>query len=519
MEPVPIPPAPFGWLIGPSDGVDASSPPVVVGSVRCVHFDAAAEAPDAAREAEALAQLLPGGLAVIGCFAQDGDVDRLASMPLPLANALPRVVGVASKETVELFTPGRPPSPLDSEAVAARARAWADSTILLHARVEATGAASLDAPGVMTTTVADPDTREGVREVNVLWDMSLPAFPASAPLLVATPRDQEGDVTPPALNLSALVVAPKDIVEPTALLLPALRSQARQLETLAAPRGVACAFVGVPGASLGAFHALYALDTEEPEEESVAARARRADLHKRLGLPQDRPLLRSYSALGADTAGPRTTRLVNVHESCPVSGVNGGVVATVRGQYEYYHYMQDRFDDKGWGCAYRSLMTLISWFRLQHYTTAAVPSHRDIQERLVRECAQPAKLIGSKQWIGALDVSMFLEVALGITCTIENVKSGAELAGMGRMLLRHFETQGTPVMMGGGELAYTLLGVHFNDQTGDIRFLILDPHYTGSDDNMKDIVGKKWCGWHAADKFVKDAFYNLCLPRRPADCI
>lgn len=39
--------------------------------------------------------------------------------------------------------------------------------------------------------------------------------------------------------------------------------------------------------------------------------------------------------------------------------------------------------------------------------------------------------------------------------------------------------QGTPVMIGGGVLAYTLLGVQFDESTGDCAFLILDPHYTG----------------------------------------
>ena len=29
--------------------------------------------------------------------------------------------------------------------------------------------------------------------------------------------------------------------------------------------------------------------------------------------------------------------------------------------------------------------------------------------------------------------------------------------------------QGTPVMIGGGELAFTLLGVDFNDRTGEVR--------------------------------------------------
>lgn len=40
---------------------------------------------------------------------------------------------------------------------------------------------------------------------------------------------------------------------------------------------------------------------------------------------------------------------------------------------------------------------------------------------------------------------------------------------------------GTPVMMGGGVLAYTLLGVDWNERSGECAFLILDPHYTGAD--------------------------------------
>jgi hypothetical protein len=35
------------------------------------------------------------------------------------------------------------------------------------------------------------------------------------------------------------------------------------------------------------------------------------------------------------------------------------------------------------------------------------------------------------------------------------------------------------VMIGGGVLAYTLLGVQFDESSGEAAFLILDPHYTG----------------------------------------
>ena len=38
-------------------------------------------------------------------------------------------------------------------------------------------------------------------------------------------------------------------------------------------------------------------------------------------------------------------------------------------------------------------------------------------------------------------------------------------------------------MIGGGQYAYTLLGVDINEKNEEeSKFLILDPHYTGNDD-------------------------------------
>ncbi len=58
---------------------------------------------------------------------------------------------------------------------------------------------------------------------------------------------------------------------------------------------------------------------------------------------------------------------------------------------------------------------------------------------------------------------------------------GSDIPSYARQLAQHFATQGTPVMIGGGVLAYTLLGVAFDELTGDCAFLILDPHYTGGE--------------------------------------
>jgi len=60
--------------------------------------------------------------------------------------------------------------------------------------------------------------------------------------------------------------------------------------------------------------------------------------------------------------------------------VPGAKVYQVSGHYAYHHYMQDGYDDSGWGCAYRSLQTIVSWLRLQGYTDKSIPSHVEIQQ-------------------------------------------------------------------------------------------------------------------------------------------
>jgi hypothetical protein len=72
------------------------------------------------------------------------------------------------------------------------------------------------------------------------------------------------------------------------------------------------------------------------------------------------------------------------------------------------------------------------------------------------------------------------------------VNQGADIPSKARELAQHFVTQGTPVMIGGGVLAYTLLGVAFNEDTGEAAFLILDPHYTGGESGclIRDYEGQ-----------------------------
>lgn len=104
--------------------------------------------------------------------------------------------------------------------------------------------------------------------------------------------------------------------------------------------------------------------------------------------------------------------------------------------------MQDKFNDDGWGCAYRSLQTLWSWFVLQGYTARPPPSHLEIQTTLVKLGDKDLTFRGSKQWIGALELGYVLEEELGVQSRVLPLSSGSELPAKARELAHHFDTQG-----------------------------------------------------------------------------
>ena len=119
--------------------------------------------------------------------------------------------------------------------------------------------------------------------------------------------------------------------------------------------------------------------------------------------------------------------------------VPGGTLATVQGYYAYHHYMQDSFNDdvnstllpfhfnseqpfvyaffifQGWGCAYRSLQTLWSWFKLQGYTALSPPSHHKIQQTLIELQDKEPSFLDSQEWIGSYEVSMVLNHHLKVS--------------------------------------------------------------------------------------------------------
>ena len=150
------------------------------------------------------------------------------------------------------------------------------------------------------------------------------------------------------------------------------------------------------------------------DDDAEAAVQQRRHLHKAVGLPEDRPLFRPANAL--DLYRQRLPdRLRNPHTTLPPSGCVDGKQFLTKGDYDYYHYMQDSFDDNGWGCAYRSLQTIVSWFVLQGYKQINVPGHVAIQELCVSKQTKAKTFIGSKEWIGSFEVRA---LAPGAACSV-----------------------------------------------------------------------------------------------------
>ncbi|XP_053559860.1 ufm1-specific protease 2 [Bombina bombina] len=241
----------------------------------------------------------------------------------------------------------------------------------------------------------------------------------------------------------------------------------------------------------------------------------RKELHEKFSLPLDRPYFKRANAYHFPDEPFKDGYLRNPHAHLNPLFIEGGTVSLVQGVYSYHHYMQDRMDDNGWGCAYRSLQTICSWFKYQGYNDRSIPTHKEIQQALVDVGDKPVSFVGSRQWIGSVEVQLVLNHLLSVTSKIMFVSQGSELASRGRELVNHFMSEGTPVMIGGGSLAHTILGVAWSETTGEIKFLILDPHYKGAED-LQVILEKGWCGWKGADFWIQDTFYNLCLPQRPA---
>lgn len=250
------------------------------------------------------------------------------------------------------------------------------------------------AAAVAAGTPAAPPLPSGCPlSVQILWPLC-PVLSASrhrapvlsmAPSALQSPHDEAVAAIP--MQLDAVVYCPRDAPLAAGLgsLQAALAAQLQRLTAMqlaAAPSSrtsaahTARAYLFKIEGVEGLLSMLYVLPVGCDALEAPTRPLREA-AHRRLGLPLDRPLLRTCNALqpgaeawgGAGGALPGSTPipgvLRGVHEGLAPSGVKGGRVALVQGTYEYFHYMQwtgagekaKPYDDCGWGTGPALLVT------------------------------------------------------------------------------------------------------------------------------------------------------------------
>lgn len=209
--------------------------------------------------------------------------------------------------------------------------------------------------------------------------------------------------------------------------------------------------------------------------------------------------------------------LTNVHETAGISK-NSGKTYFVSGNYKYYHYLCDGFDDRGWGCGYRTLQTICSWMSENVNSEVKVPSIREIQDILVQLEDKPYSFLGSRQWIGSFEVCLVIDKLYDIPSKIVHVNHGDELKTIVDTLVSHFDKFGSPVMMGGEVDASSkgILGIHVGQQNTSL--LVVDPHYVGKEQTKEFLFHKGWVKWQRLTDFMDTSFYNLCLPQVKAKC-
>ena len=125
-------------------------------------------------------------------------------------------------------------------------------------------------------------------------------------------------------------------------------------------------------------------------------------------------------------------------------------------------------------------------------------------------------VVGSKDWIGSVEVGLVLDQYCGVPCRILHCRSGKDLANIFHQVLKHFEERSCPIMMG-GDMDNSSKGIFGACSTETEKyFLILDPHFVKRSDEeycAENLVESGWAKWVRLEDFCDSSFYNLCLPQ------
>ena len=211
--------------------------------------------------------------------------------------------------------------------------------------------------------------------------------------------------------------------------------------------------------------------------------------------------------------------LCNVHDGLQLPCQ--GEAFVVDKDYHYYHYLIDGFDDRGWGCGYRTLQTICSWINMSTETGrqrgSSVPSLRKVQEVLVESQDKELNFIGSKSWIGSFEICLVLDALYDVQSKIAHVKPGNLKSQEVGFLRQHFTEFKSPVMMGGDAdgASKCVLGIFYpnNDVVDDVYLLVLDPHFSGKNAAIRQLQDEQWISWKRLCDFDQNSFYNFCLPQ------
>ena len=207
---------------------------------------------------------------------------------------------------------------------------------------------------------------------------------------------------------------------------------------------------------------------------------------------------------------PPTPPLTEVTVYSAGQSESSDTAALVQGSFRYFHYLCDNFDDRGWGCGWRTVQTILSWLKPED-ETPSIPS----LQRLVGHD------VGASSWIGVQECVEILDALHGAIVQIVPLRSGAELLNHLPRLLTHFADGGGPLMIGGGADVYskTIIGARTGGPEGP-SLLVLDPHYVGDAVHSGNAVALregKWAAWRPIRSLMSaTSFYNVALPRRGA---